>query len=325
MILNSNSVEKEILFDQRLNDGSSALMLAIESNNVRLIQFMMENNVNEGPRNDGKTIPMSLTNYSQNDLVKHFLENGHDIFAKDDQGRDILYHLISKWRPNYEIRIKLFEFLIHNGLSPNHKFILMGGEVKSLVHHVLFQTELAVVVIRLGADYMKFRKFKFFTHRLKREIREFGCEIQDPTEIIPFQNDPVKYLFLSVIHNRMDILKEILIQLDCTELRDSSGDNILGVSLISYRMNIFEFIMKQLNWKTMMKHKNNEGLLPIHIALQRNNYVAVRTFCECNDEPLNIDRLCFQKTRIHRELFYFLRQWKLIKISKSMDTKFHFQ
>jgi hypothetical protein len=315
MILNSNSVEKEILFDQQLNDGSSALMLAIESENLELIKFMMANNVKEDPRNDGKTIVMSLAYHGNFDLVKHFLENGHDIFAKDDQGRDILYHLISKRGPNYEKRIKIFKFLIHNGFSPNHKFETINEEQKYLIEMVEY--DLAILIIQLGANKVR--------PQLMREIRELECGIQDPIEVIPYQNDPIKYLFLSVIHNRMDVLKEILRQYDCTNLTYSSGDNILGVSLISYRMNIFEFIMKQLNWKTMMKHKNNEGLLPIHIALQRNNYVAVRTFCECNDEPLNIDRLCFQKTRIHRELFYFLRQWKLIKISKSMDTKFHFQ
>jgi hypothetical protein len=128
-----------------------------------------------------------------------------------------------------------------------------------------------------------------------------------------------------VIHNRLDILKEILSQLDCTDLKDYNGNNILGLSLISYRMDIFEFIVKHLNFNSMMKQKNNEGLLPLNLALQRANYIAVRTFCEKSDSPLNIDHFCFEKTRIHRELFYFLRQWKWMKNSKTTDIYFHFQ
>jgi hypothetical protein len=89
-------------------------------------------------------------------------------------------------------------------------------------------------------------------------------------------------------------------------------------------MNIFEFIVKNLNFKIMIEQKNKEGLLPIHIALQRANYFAVRTFCEQRDSPLIIDHLCFEKTRIHRELFDFLRQWKWMKTSKTTDIYFHF-
>jgi ankyrin repeat protein len=69
----------------------------------------------------------------------------------------------------------------------------------------------------------------------------------------------------------------------------------------------------------MMKQKNNDGLLPFHIALQRANYNAVRMFCEKSYSPLIIDHLCFGKTRIHRELFDFLRQWKCMENSKTTN------
>jgi ankyrin repeat protein len=60
MILNSSVELKEVLFHQKLNDGSTALMLAIETQNLELIRIMMENNVKEDPKNDGTTIPMRL-------------------------------------------------------------------------------------------------------------------------------------------------------------------------------------------------------------------------------------------------------------------------
>jgi ankyrin repeat protein len=80
-----------------------------------------------------------------------------------------------------------------------------------------------------------------------------------------------------------------------------------------------------MNFKVMMKQKNNEGLLPLHIALQRANYNAVRIFCEQSDPPLIIDHLCFEKTRIHRDLFDFLHQWKCMENSKTADIYFRFQ
>jgi hypothetical protein len=334
MILESNSIDKEILFNQKLNDGSTALMLAIKSNKLEMIHFMMENNVKEDPTNDGTTVPMALSSSLQFDLIKHFLNNGkHDIFAQDNYGRDILY-LSSKYNVHFEDKKKylLFEFLIQNGFSPNHQFVLnhnwnkLTYNVESLFQIIKGDIDLAITIIKLGADYVetKNKNPHLFDRQLLMKIKEFECEIQDPTEIIHYQSDPVKYLFLSVIHNRIDILKEILKQLDCTELKDSNGNNILGLSVISYRMNIFDFIMNQLNWRSMIKQKNNEGLLPLHLALQRANYMVVRKICELSEGTLNIDNLCFEKTRIHRNLFYFLHQWKLMENSMTMDINFHF-
>jgi hypothetical protein len=297
MILNCVPVEvKEILTNQKLKDGSSALMLAIESLNLKLIQFLMENNVNEDPKNDGTTIPMKLVSKHLFELTKHFLYKGNNFFEKDNRGRDILAIMLGSLLNSKSQGILFMEFLIENGYSPNHEMemITRTGEKKVLTvfQTVQYYTELAIKMIQLGAEYVKFDK-EISTFGFKEKIKKYGCEIQDPTELVPYQNDPVKYLFLSVIHNRLDILKEISSQLDCSELRDSNGNSILGLSLISYRMNIFEFIMKNLNFKTMMKQKNNEGLLPLHIALQRANYKAVRTFCEQSDSPLIIDHLCF--------------------------------
>jgi hypothetical protein len=329
MILNCVPVEvKEILFNQKLNDGSSALMLAIESLNSELIQFLMENNVNEDPKNDGTTIPMKLVSKHLFELAKHFLKKGHDFFAKDQMGKDLLFIITESLVFINPKGILFVEFLIDNGFSPNHEMetIKWTGEkrIMTVFQKVQYNTELAMKMIQLGADYVNFEK-EISNFGYKKKIKEFRGEIQDPTEVVPYHNDPVKYLFLCVIHNRLDILKEISSQLDCTEIVDSNGNNILGLSLISYRMNIFEFIMKKLNFKTMMNQKNNEGLLPLHIALQRANYNAVRIFCEKSDSPLIIDHLCFEKTRIHRDLFDFLRQWKCMENSKSTDIHFHFR
>jgi hypothetical protein len=217
MILNCAPEEvKEILFNQKLNNGSNALMLAIESQNLKLIHFMMENNVMEDPENDGTTTPMKLVSNYLFELAKHFLKKGHDFFAKDQMGRDLMYITLESnlYYPLSKEGKSFLEFLIENGFSPNHEMetrIWSGKRVETVFQKVQNKTDLAIKMIQLGADYVKFKKdFPFLD---KEKIKEFGGEIQDPTEVV---QDPVKYLFLCVIHNRLEILKEISSQLDCT-------------------------------------------------------------------------------------------------------------
>jgi hypothetical protein len=204
MILNSASVElQEILFHQKLYDGSSALMLAIESFHVELIDFLMRNNVNQGPKKDGTTIPMKLVSKHLFELTKDFLSNGnHNLFLKDEKGRDLLFITLDSLIFFNDEAILFLEFLIENGFSPNHEMETIhrnGGKKKEILFQkVRLHTNLALKMIQLGAEYVN------FDFRYKEKIKQIEAEIQDPSEVIPYQNDPVKYLFLSVIHNRLD-------------------------------------------------------------------------------------------------------------------------
>jgi ankyrin repeat protein len=199
MILNSSVELKEVLFHQKLNDGSTALMLAIETQNLELIRIMMENNVKEDPKNDGTTILMRLVSNNLFELAKHFLNNGHDLFAKDGMGGDLL-SIALDYKIFYQAGGKLFlEFLFENGFSPNHEMetrIWSGGKILLTVFQkIQNQTDLAMNMIQKGAEYVKFQHV-YFIQSCTKKIKQFGGEIQDPTELVPYQNDPVKYLFL---------------------------------------------------------------------------------------------------------------------------------
>jgi hypothetical protein len=125
-----------------------------------------------------------------------------------------------------------------------------------------------------------------------------------------------------VIHNRLDLLKSIISSKNCT--LEIKGKNILVQSIESYKMEIFDFIVKNLDLK-MLNVKNEEGLLPIHIGLQRSNYHVVRTFCILSESSVKIDHMCFLKTRIHKGLFEYLKQWNVLKSNKTSDISFRFQ
>jgi ankyrin repeat protein len=126
-----------------------------------------------------------------------------------------------------------------------------------------------------------------------------------------------------VVHNRLDLLKSLIDETNFTTLNDK-GNNILAQSIESYQMEIFDFIVKNLNWKEL-NVKNHEGILPIHMALQRGNYHVIRTFCQLSESPVKLDHLCFEKTRIHKSLFDFLKQWSVLKSTKSLGISFRFQ
>jgi hypothetical protein len=313
--------EKQLLLNQTLEDGRNALLLAIQNRNLQMIDFLLENDIPEVSSSHGITPAMYAMQQNLLELAKEFFVKGHDMFAKDSNGNDILVHAI------FHKKLNFIEYLIENGFSPNREY---SGDWTALAF--AFHSLARIVILRmmnLGANIFKSRysgpfSLDFLNIANLPQIR--NCIIQNPS--VDFSNFPPisleEKLSLCVIHNRLDLLKTLISDSDYTGV-NIKGNNILAQSIQSYQMNIFDFIIKNLNWKEMINIKNNEGLLPIHIALQKSNYHVVRTFCDLSGTPVNIDRMCCVKTIIHKGLYVKLKQWRLLKTIESSDISFHFQ
>jgi ankyrin repeat protein len=300
------------------------LILAIENRNYPLICFLIENNVPEINTNSGMTPIMYAVKYKQPELAKEFILKGHDIFALDSDGNDVLVYAIEV-NKNYEF----IEYLIENGFSPNR---LYSDDWSALDIAIYANNLLPIfILLNLGGNFIKSRNFGLNSLKLGNSLlieyfKSKDCRIQEPGSDFPKESSKSleEKMSLCVIHNRLDLLKSLISDYNYT-LVNEKGNNILSQSIESYQMEIFDFIIKNLNWKEMMKVKNNEGLLPIHMALQRANYYVIRTFCQLSETCVKIDHLCFLKTRIHKGLFDYLKQWNLFKTTKNSDISFQFQ
>jgi ankyrin repeat protein len=315
--------DKQILLNQRLEDGRNALLLAIESRTLPLIEYLLEHNVPEVNSYDGLTPTMCAIKEKLPELAKKFILKGHDIFALDSDGNDIFVYTIENKDFNLVI------YLIENGFSPNR---IYSGDWSPLDIAIFCprNDEIMMTILQFGGSFIKSRNFapnlkiqgfndleKLFSSTI------FG--IQD--RLSNFSDFPpisfAEKLTLCVVHNRLDLLKSLIDETNFTTLNDK-GNNILAQSIESYQMEIFDFIVKNLNWKEL-NVKNHEGFLPIHMALQRGNYHVIRTFCQLSEPSVKLDHLCFEKTRIHKSLFDFLKQWRILKSTKSFDISFQFQ
>jgi hypothetical protein len=186
-----------------------------------------------------------------------------------------------------------------------------------------------IFLMNRGANFIKSREFE--PNRIKvinfhEYFENNDCGIQEPLSNFPKNSSKsfAEKLSLCVIHNRLDLLKTLIKDTDYLVVNEK-GNNILSQSIESYQMEIFDFIIKNLNWKEMINMKNNKELLPLHMALQRRNYHVIRTFCSLTENPMKMDHLCFKKTRNHKELFEYLKQWNIYKTKKNSNISFHFE
>jgi ankyrin repeat protein len=312
--------EKQLLLNQTLEDGRNALLLAIQNRNLQMIDFLLENNIPEVSSCQGITPAMYAIQENLSELAKEFFVKGHDMFAKDCNGNDIFVHAI------FQKKMIFIEYLIENGFSPNIEYsgdwTALTFALKSCARIVILSmTNLSTSV---KSQYFGPYPFAYLNIANIPQIR--NCIFQNQS--VNFSNfSPIPFeekLSVCVIHNRLDLLKTLISDSDYTGV-NFKGNNILAQSIQSYQMNIFDFIIKNLNWKEMINIRNNEGLLPIHIALKKSNYHVVRTFCDLSVTPVNIDRMCCVKTIIHKGLFDKLKQWRLLKTIESSDVSFHFQ
>jgi hypothetical protein len=245
-----------------------------------------------------------------------------------DDGRDALRLAIES--KNCTLVKFLIQFKAHE-LIPINWMSLMKMIIKfvliELVEEFLIISEDIFETDSIGIDIFGYalekRREYFLYYFIQNGFDPKGRGIKNLLKYKKSLNSIADQITNSVIENRSDLLKLLIDETNFTTL-NFGGNNILAQSIESYQMEIFDFIVKNLNWKEL-NVKNHEGILPIHMALQRGNYHVIRTFCQLSESPVKLDHLCFEKTRIHKSLFDFLKQWSVLKSTKSLDISFRFQ
>lgn len=138
------------------DEGESPLIDVINSGNhddvdakYRCVKLLLDNNanVNIGDTRDKETPIMIAARYGYDKIIELLLDNGADIFLKDDDGDDIISYLGRNKISNDLFKKILSNYLSENKIIPDEKMKYLVGRIKDEKHY-----EMLSVLAELTSD-----------------------------------------------------------------------------------------------------------------------------------------------------------------------------